>query len=615
LEPEFKPCAESGIVLDSELTRDYEIICRISQGGMGTVYKARQIKIDRLVALKVVSVQHARDSQALSRFKREAHILTTLEHPNVVRVWSFGATANQLFIAMEYLQGKNLAELLADGPLSREQFASIFTQVLQALCAVQERGIVHRDLKPANIMVQQSGVVKLVDFGIARLLESDGTPCQALTRAGEVFGTPEYMSPEQCLGTSSVDARTDLYSICCVMFEALTGKPPFSGDSPMQVFQAHLNAPVPEMPDEDSVAASLPAVVFRGLQKDPDRRYQSASELLEDLGRALSERGTPAQVNVGQTRAANRSFPVRPVPKAFLYGLLGLCMLTVCWFSIVLYLQKDNSVEFSGRSVVEPPSSSLPAVEAERNAGFLFERANRERDQGDYKNCISDFRRALASWRHNNPGDIETRSKIETRLVATLHENICHVSGFDHNSSNPDWQEVLQLSNHLIAQHEKANHTGPDATYDHAYVDASYYVAQYQQQTGLYKEAVSRLNKALEYTFGYHDRSAISQEDTAWVYLWLAQCQHRHRDFNAAVALYDKAIKHAQLLRVAQRDQVTVGALADKSEALLEVNRIAEARKALVDIISYPGNAENSFAQEKKKAREKLNELDRKGLQ
>jgi len=271
-----------GAVVDGR----FEIVSLLGKGGMCTVYKANHLTMDRIVALKMLNEKLVIDKDAMERFQREAKAISALEHPNIVKVYGFGAVGRVPFMAMEYLEGISLADLLKqEQRLSKERALPIFSQILDALGHAHERGIIHRDLKPSNVMlVVAENCVKLVDFGIAKILPESGKQLQKLTQTGDLFGTVLYMSPEQCSGVP-LDARSDLYSMGCLMYEVLDGNPPLQGDAPYATMAKHLY----ESPRaSDYLADDFGSVVLSLLEKDPAQRPQSAIELNAALSNPAS---------------------------------------------------------------------------------------------------------------------------------------------------------------------------------------------------------------------------------------------------------------------------------------------------------------------------------------
>jgi serine/threonine protein kinase len=272
----------------------YEIVALIGEGGFGVVYKARHTLIGRTVAIKVLH-ERAADDASLRRFRLEAQAAAGLTHPNIVAVYDFGAAdANQLYLIMDYVEGTSLAELLyAEGHLEVLRAIDIFIQTCEALEHAHRRGIIHRDLKPSNIMLArdetEGDFVKIVDFGLAKLIVGD-MQSEKLTQTGDLLGTPLYMSPEQCRG-DALDPRSDIYSLGCIMYEALSGRLPICGKNTLSTLYQHISRdplPFSSVAPEIQVPRTLERIVFKALHKDPAARYQSMAELARELRRARS---------------------------------------------------------------------------------------------------------------------------------------------------------------------------------------------------------------------------------------------------------------------------------------------------------------------------------------
>jgi len=265
----------------------YKIFDILGSGGMGAVYKGVDEVNHRQVAIKILPPEQASDPERVKRFLREAGAVARLDHPHIVRLYEAGEAEGFYFIVLEYLSGKTLKELLKRAPLPQEQVLSFLCQICAALEHAHQKGIVHRDLKPANIMIDEGGKVKVMDFGLARI-----TDLSALTKSGDLVGTVSYISPEQARG-ERVDARADLYSLGAILYEMLTGKVPFEGETPVSVIYRHLNEePVPPRRLNPQVRPALESMTLRLLGKDPRQRFQSARELAQAVERCLEEGGS-----------------------------------------------------------------------------------------------------------------------------------------------------------------------------------------------------------------------------------------------------------------------------------------------------------------------------------
>jgi eukaryotic-like serine/threonine-protein kinase len=286
----------------------YEIHKRIGRGGMADVFSARDLLLDRQVAVKVLFPEFATDANFVERFRREAQSAASLSHPNIVNVYDWGKYEGTYFIVMEEVQGRTLAEILTTNKqLTSKQAAEIASEVAAALGFAHDNHVAHRDIKPANILIGSNGQVKVADFGIARALNA---PTESnLTQVGSVMGTATYFSPEQAQGAQP-DPRSDLYSLGIVMYEMVAGRPPFTGENPVSIAykQVH-DAPQPLVQIVADVPRSYEAIVAKLLAKDPKLRYPSATALRDDLRRFRNDEPVQAlaAAQVAQTRAAGAS--------------------------------------------------------------------------------------------------------------------------------------------------------------------------------------------------------------------------------------------------------------------------------------------------------------------
>ena len=298
----------------------YEIIGELGQGAMGIVYKAKDPLIDRTLAIKTISLNLALDEkdEYEARFYQEAKAAGRLSHPNIVTVYDVGKSGDIAYIAMEFLEGRELRDILKDGKrLPVIQVLDFVIQVASGLAYAHEHGIVHRDVKPSNIMVIRDGHVKITDFGIARMTSST-----VQTQVGVVLGSPKYMSPEQVLG-KSIDQRTDIFSLGVMLYEMLAGQAPFVGDTINAVMYQTMNTiPAPASTLNSEVPAMLDSIISKALAKELDQRYQNAKEFIEDLRTcrdALSGSGTTditkplsastqTRANAGDSKPASNNF-------------------------------------------------------------------------------------------------------------------------------------------------------------------------------------------------------------------------------------------------------------------------------------------------------------------
>ncbi|MFP4600681.1 MAG: serine/threonine protein kinase [Persicimonas sp.] len=268
---------------------EYTITKKLGAGGMGAVYLARQNAIDQNVALKVLHARAAESNEIVQRFHREAKVISMLSHPNIVRVFIFGRTEDDLlYLVMEYVQGRELRHSLDQhGTLDELLAIKIMKQTCSALAEAHDLGIIHRDLKPDNILLTkfrgEQNFVKILDFGIAKLNEPEGgQPQQKLTQAGIVYGTPEYLSPEQAQAID-LDHRTDIYSLGCILYELMTGRVPFTDKNPVQILTKHVFEDPPKPSKVGPVAPTMEALIMKAIAKDPDDRFDDAMAMFEAL--------------------------------------------------------------------------------------------------------------------------------------------------------------------------------------------------------------------------------------------------------------------------------------------------------------------------------------------
>lgn len=287
-----KPKDKRDLLVGTVLKDRYFVLSIIGKGGMSLVYKAKDLSTGKVVAVKALRTQGLGDETIVKRFKQEAEVLHRLNHPRIVSVYDYGTSRiGQPYFIMDYLVGVSLSQVLRkQGPLNLGRFQDIFVQIAAAVSHAHKHKAIHRDLKPGNIMLVEMGdtvdYVKIVDFGIAKLAED----ASKLTRLGEVWGSPIYMSPEQGMGTK-IDTRTDIYSLGIVMYEALTGDVPFLGKNYVETMTKQMSeapAPFSEVAGHLNIPASLEMIVFKALQKSPDDRYQTMADLKADLEKALS---------------------------------------------------------------------------------------------------------------------------------------------------------------------------------------------------------------------------------------------------------------------------------------------------------------------------------------
>ena len=375
----------------------YEVEARLGAGGMAEVWRGHDRVLNRTVAIKTLLPQFAQDGSFVDRFRREAQAAARLNHPGIVSVYDSGDGAEP-YIVMQYIEGKTLGDFLSSGKkLTPMQAAQIGEEIAEALAAAHAHGVIHRDIKPANVMVTPDGKILVMDFGIARMIAGPETAPQT----SAVLGTASYLSPEQAQG-QPVDARTDIYSLGVVLYEMLTGRPPFSGDSPMAIAYKQVNAtpPAPSTINAE-VPPELDAVVMRALSKNPANRYQTGHEFAEDLERVrtggevsatpLLPAGGEATQVISRPQPTSVLAPQEEPPgssrKAWVGALLAIlvmALLAAGAYLVVTMLTDDGGPEL----VTVPNVVGDPYEEAKRtleDAGFtvndedvIFERTDED---------------------------------------------------------------------------------------------------------------------------------------------------------------------------------------------------------------------------------------------
>lgn len=372
------------------LSDRYELGDILGFGGMSEVHLARDTRLHRDVAIKVLRADLARDPSFYLRFRREAQNAAALNHPAIVAVYDTGEaetpTGPLPYIVMEYVDGVTLRDIVHnDGPMEPKRAIEVIADACQALNFSHQHGIIHRDVKPANIMISKTGAVKVMDFGIARALAD----ASSVTQTAAVIGTAQYLSPEQASG-NSVDARSDVYSLGCVLYEILTGEPPFVGDSPVAVAYQHVREdPVPPSERNPNVPPELDAVVLKALAKNPDNRYQTAAEMRADLVRVHSgeqpdapkvltdaERTSLLAASPGHDRTEPIDDVARPLPEyeeRERRGSVGRWLVAVAVLAVLTVVVTVAINMFGG----ETRAVQVPDVSGQASADAIAELQNR----------------------------------------------------------------------------------------------------------------------------------------------------------------------------------------------------------------------------------------------
>jgi beta-lactam-binding protein with PASTA domain len=431
----------------------YRLVRPLGSGGMADVFLAHDSILDRNVALKVMSTRYASDDEFVERFKREAQSAAALSHPNIVSIFDRGASEDgTYYIAMEYLPGGTLKDrIMRKGALPARTAAAVALQIAEALQAAHERGVIHRDIKPHNILITESGDVKVTDFGIARAASSS-----TMTRTGSILGTAHYISPEQAMG-EHVGPSSDLYSLGVVLYEMLTGELPYDADTPLGIAMKHVNGHLRQPKEVNpSVPAGINAITCRLLAKDPEDRYASDAELIEDLERVATGLGpASATTEMMATRAmpaATALTRVDPPPTGdrngkhrrpwpLILAVLGLLLLAPLAWAAYDFL---NNQEEQVARIAVPDLVGMTKQEAENEVGNDFKILVEDEVQG--KEPVD----TIVSQDPENGGRAEKGSTISVTVVGTQVADVPNVVGQGRDVA----QSALQRAGFQVAVEE-----------------------------------------------------------------------------------------------------------------------------------------------------------------
>jgi len=341
----------SGSNAGKKMVGGFEILEKIGQGAMGAVFKARQVSVDRIVALKVLPPKFAKDEAFVTRFLREARSAAKLSHPNIVEAIDAGQAAGYYYFAMEFVDGRTLSDIVkAEGTLPERRALEIVRDVARALDCAHEAGLIHRDVKPDNVLVTAGGVAKLADLGLAREVERGNS---TLTKVGTALGTPDFISPEQVRGDADIDGRTDIYSLGATLYHLLVGSPPYTGSTVTETMSKHLTKPVPDARRANpQVSVAAAGIIRTAMAKDRDRRYPDAKRFLRAVERLLAGGAAAAAKPVApvarrpaieeskllSARAKRKPRVPWPVQLLIWLGVVGFVPLCAWFFSVVLDL-------------------------------------------------------------------------------------------------------------------------------------------------------------------------------------------------------------------------------------------------------------------------------------
>jgi eukaryotic-like serine/threonine-protein kinase len=414
----------------------YQVEALLGRGGMGVVFRARHLRLNRLVALKMVLAGAYAGPQERERFLREAEAVAGLRHPNVVQIYDIGDADGRPYFTMEHVEGGSLAERLPGTPQPAREAAALVAALAGATHAAHEGGIVHRDLKPANVLLTADGTPKITDFGLARRFEQ-GT---GLTRTGAPVGTPSYMAPEQAAGKAKeVGPAADVWALGAILYELLTGRPPFQGETSTETVQLVMyQDPVPPSRLNPKVPRDLETICLKCLHKEPPRRYPSAAALAEDVGRFLQGEAITARPE-GRLERFARGVRRRP---ALAVGLAGGLLLAAALVGGGLWVWAERAAAARARERLDSLdrarrdqelAARLDEIQLNRAAlvGVRSDwRSSRARADREYE---AEFRRAGFGEVHDDPGAVAGRvraSAVRGALVAALDDwSVCAADG------------------------------------------------------------------------------------------------------------------------------------------------------------------------------------------
>jgi eukaryotic-like serine/threonine-protein kinase len=625
----------------------YRLITNLGRGGMGIVYRARDTQLGRDAALKFLPEEFLQDPQKLERFRREAWAASTLNHPNICTIYEIGEHEGRIFIAMEMVEGKTLGEKLKGGPLAIEEVMANSRQIAEALEEAHEHSIVHRDLKPANVMVTAKGRVKVLDFGLAKLLravEPDAPTEESLflTQAGAVLGTVPYMAPEQLRG-EPVDARTDLYALGELMYEMATCRRPFPESQTNRLISAILTQ-APRRPRElnPQVPEEFEAITLKLMEKDPANRYQSARELMADLGPQDSALRLPLPVSKTIEPPMAPSLRRR---KVALIGGFALVILALLLFLLVPAF-RQHFTSLSSTSNVLPKQKELAvlpfSVIAGSPADSAFGRGLAETVAAKLTQLspgpslmlipVSDLtsqqtataRAAQKEFGANLvlTGSIERAGdlfRISYALVDPSSARQIHAETLTLAASDPFGIEdrvvegsarMLGLAVQAAERQEVESHGTQDASAFQAYLDGLGYLNNYERTENIDK-AIDSFHSALKidatYTLAYaalgraYWRKYVATDDTAWVDHAQESCSHAVTlnaklpathlclgTIESGTGRYDEAIREFQ--EVLKSDPANTSAYESLADAQYHLNSISEAEATYRRAISSRPN-------------------------
>jgi peroxiredoxin/tetratricopeptide (TPR) repeat protein/tRNA A-37 threonylcarbamoyl transferase component Bud32 len=497
----------------------YEILGELGRGGMGVVYKARHLRLNRIVALKMILAGAHAGSKEHKRFRSEAEAVARLQHPNIVQIHEVGESEGRPYFSLEYVDGGSLAQRLDGTPQAARQSAQLIEALARAMNVAHQQNIVHRDLKPANVLLNRDGTPKITDFGLAKQMDSE----HAQTGTGAILGTPSYMAPEQAAGrTREIGPAADVYALGAILYELLTGRPPFRGETPMDtMFQAISQEPVPPTRLQPKVPRDLETICLKCLQKEPAKRYPSALALAEDLQRFRSNLPIEARpVGIGERTL--KWMRRRPAVAALVLvcGLAAGGLMLGSWFysakvTWALNVAQRNADEARHQEELAHASFQKRIEEVDqlitRLDGRLAITPNSETLRMEF---LQEFRRSSEGILQENPNDPSARRQIA--FVHRLIGDVWYQSFRDYAKAEETYQKALAMQKQLVDEYPEEPIYRTELAKTHAHRARMYQdQKKYEPAQAEFKEALRHLDELARLVPSADNREAAANERVA----------------------------------------------------------------------------------------------------
>ena len=386
----------------------YKILEQIGQGGMGVVFKARHEKLGRLVALKMLAPHLANNEEMRARFLREAKLQANLLHPNVVNIFDYIEEGKDVFLVMEYVSGQTLEEmLLQKGKFTIEETLHVAEGVLEALSFMHRKGIIHRDIKPSNIMVTDNGLIKVTDFGIARLVEGEA----AITKAGAKVGTLYYMAPE-LIKSGKVSPLVDIYSLGITLYQLLTGKVPFAGKTEYEIIKGHLEKkPTPINELNPNIPAELAKTIHKALEKKPEHRFQSAADFLKEIQKIKSLLHSKSDKSKKKVSIPLKKPPNITLKWHYIAIVIGVILII---FAFIWFKKSRSQKDFIIPATIHVAPSNIPSKATANIPNILYQPVPAEENERPNKK-IEESTTQRENTKENKPKSKQNRTNISSK--------------------------------------------------------------------------------------------------------------------------------------------------------------------------------------------------------